>query len=239
METKNDLHFYSGGLRLDGNIFYPNNKKAKNPAVIFVHGSASQRGRFVQYAKALTKLGYICLVFDLRGHGTSEGDINTSTIKEFLDDVISAYDYISNLNDVDTDKISVVGSSFGCYLVCILSEKRKIKKLVLRAPADYPNEEFSKSKSEISNDLKIMPWRSESRKDTYSLRALSKFENDVLIVESENDEQIPKQTIINFMNAVKNKNKLTHTVIKGAPHTLSRNIKFVNKFEKILVKWFG
>lgn len=81
-----DFSFTSDDLKLDGTIFNPSNKKDKHPAILFVHGWTSERGRSFQYARTLSDLGYICMLFDMRGHGTSEGDINKPTTKEFLGD---------------------------------------------------------------------------------------------------------------------------------------------------------
>ena len=121
--SKQEFSFISDELRLDGTIFYPNNKGNKFPAILFVHGWTSERKRSYQYAKALSKLGYVCLLFDMRGHGTSDGDINKATTKEFLDDVLAAYDYLMKVEGVDKENISAVGSSFGGYLIALLSAK--------------------------------------------------------------------------------------------------------------------
>lgn len=240
LPEKRNFSLYSGRLKLNGTFFYPSHKKAKNPAILFVHGWTSERKRSFQYAEALSKLGYICLLFDMRGHGTSEGDINAFTTKDFLDDVLVAYDHLSSTQDVHTKNITAIGSSFGGYLVALLSGKRKIKNLVLRAPADYPNEAFDKQKADFSGDsVELMEFRNKPRRpeESYALEALHKFEGNVLIIESEKDDIVPHQTIMNYADAVKNRNKLTHVVMKGAPHSIKEG-KFRDEVEKILAKWF-
>ncbi len=238
---KNDLFFNSGILKIGATIFYPAHKKDKNPAILFVHGLTSKRERSFQYAKALSELGYVCLLFDMRGHGTSEGDINVFKLKEFLDDVIAAYDYLSDINIVDKKNISAIGSSFGGYLVAVLSRKRKIKNLALRFPADYPNEAFNKPKANFSSDNKeVMVFRNKARKpqESYALEALQEFEGNVLIIEAEKDDLISHQTILNYLNAVRNKNKISYVVMKDAPHSI-REGKFRDDVEKILTEWFS
>ena len=236
-----NFSFQSSGIKLDGTIFYPPNKKEKYPAILFVHGWTANRKRGFQYAKSLSKLGFICMLFDIRGHGTSEGDIKTFTIKEFFDDVLAAYDYLAKIKDVDLNNISAVGSSFGSYLISLLSEKRKIKNLVLRVPADYPSEIFNKRKKSFSShDQYIMDWRKQEKdyKETYALKALHNFSGSVLVIEAEKDESIPRQTIENYLNSVKDKNKLTYILLKGAPHSVKAG-KFRDQIEQILVKWFN
>lgn len=232
--------FKSGGLTLDAVVFYPQQIKTKNPTTLFVHGWTSEKERSYQYARALTKLGYICFLFDMRGHGKSEGDIKTFTIKEFLDDVVNAYDYLLNLEGVDKNNISLVGSSFGGYIIALLSEKRKVKNLVMRVPADYPNEDFNKIKATSGHQRQeIMNWRRQHKQpnETYALNALSKFDGNVLVIEAEFDDFVPSETIENYKNAVKDKSKLSYVLLKGAPHSIKEG-KFRDEVERILTDWF-
>lgn len=237
-----NFSFVNANLKLDGTIFYPPNKKDEHPAILFVHGWTSEKERSFQYAKPLAEMGYICLLFDMRGHGTSEGDINKATIKEFFDDVLAAYDYLLKIQGVDKENISAVGSSFGGYLVSVLTTKRNIKRLVLRVPAEYPNADFDKSKMETSGgeDPAVFAWRNQPKKsdETFSLEAISNFKGKVLIIESEKDDVVPHQVIENYINAIKDKSKLTHIVMKNAPHSIKEG-PFRDEVERILIKWFG
>src|SRR5438445_592398 len=114
------LSFMSGDCSLDAVLFYPQQIKEKTPTILFVHGWTSQKERSYQYAEALTELGYMCFLFDMRGHGKSEGDIKSFAISQFLDDVLAAYDYLVTIDGVDKENISAVGSSFGGYLITLL-----------------------------------------------------------------------------------------------------------------------
>jgi uncharacterized protein len=227
-------------LRLDGDIFYPSSEGAEQPSILFVHGWTSERKRSFQYAEALTNLGYVCLLFDMRGHGTSEGDRDVSTSREFLSDVTAAYDYLAALPEVDANRISAIGSSFGGYLLPILTNKRKLTNLALRAPADYSNENFNEPKSRPDKEgSDIMEWRNEQRdsSDTYALEALHNFMGSVLLIESEKDDRIPHQTVENYASAVRKKSKLTHVVMSGAPHSI-KDGPFKDQVTEILTDWF-
>lgn len=234
------VSFVSENLTLDAVIFLPKKVKDKNAAILFVHGWTSRKDRSYQYAKALSEMGYICLLFDMRGHGESNGDINSFTIKEFLDDVLASYDYLLTVKGVDKDNISAVGSSFGGYLVALLTKKRNVKNLVLRVPADYPNEDFNNIKATSSHeDHLIAAWRKKTKKssETYALDALNNFRGNVLIIESELDDVIPHETIENYKNAMVDKQNLTHIIMKGAQHSIKEG-KFRDEVEKILKDWF-
>ena len=235
-----NLEFLSNGKKLKGSIIFPQALNEKNPTILFVHGWTSAKERSYQYAKGLAELGYISFLFDMRGHGESEGDINTFTTKDFLDDIIIAYDYLVKVKGADKDNISAIGSSLGGYLVALLVAKRKVKNLVLRAPADYDNYQFEQLKHLYGGEIpEVMAWRKQPKQpnETYALQAVNNFSGNILIIESEKDDSIPPQTIENYINAVKDKNKLTHIIMKNVPHSIKEG-KFRDEVERILVDWF-
>ena len=176
----------------------------------------------------------------MRGHGESEGNINTTTTKEFLDDVIAAYDYLVKVEGVDTENISVVGSSYGGYLSSILTSKRKVKNLALRVPADYANETFNISKmGNAGENPEVFKWRLIPKKsnETFALQALHEFDGNMLIIESEKDDIVPHQIIQNYLDAIKDRNKLVHIVMKNAPHSIKEG-PFKDEVDRILADWF-
>lgn len=212
-----------------------------HPAVLFLHGWMSQQNRYFIYMDELAKLGFTCMTFDMRGHGSSEGQLISFSREDFLNDCILAYDYLANVNNIDKTNMHVVGSSFGGYLGSILTSKRSVKSLVLRVPADYPNKGFNESKLEQDRNEEVIGWRSmpHAPEESFALDALHKFSGDILLVESEKDEIIKPQTIKNFANAVADKSKLTHIVMKNAPHAINHIDTFKSEFKNILVQWFG
>jgi len=235
-----NIEFSVDGLILKGDLFYPEKIKDKNPSILFIHGWTSEKTRSYQYAGVLIKLGFIVMLFDMRGHGISEGNINIATPKEFLRDCVAAYDYFSNVKGVDKDNVNIVSSSFGGYLSAMLISERKVKNLVLRVPADYANDTFEKPKmGNAGENPDVFKWRLIPKKynETFALQGLHDFEGNILIIESEKDTIVPHQIIQNYIEAVKDKNKLTHTVMKGAPHSTKPG-PFKDMVTKILVDWF-
>ena len=235
-----NIEFYNKDIKLEGTIFTPSNLQAKHPAILFVHGWTSARARSFQYTEALVKLGYICFLFDMRGHGTSTGDRNLTTGTEFLTDILTAYDYLAEMITVDKENINVVGSSFGGYLITLLTKQRKVSNLVLRAPAEYPDDILETPKKIFDTaHPDILEWRVREKGSSFTRahEALSKFEGNVLLIESENDERIPHQAILNYMNAVKNQDKVQHALLKNAPHSI-KDGPFKDEVERILVGFF-
>src|SRR5258708_5167047 len=149
----------SNGEMVTGTLHFPDlpagrqeTFKAKNPAVLFIHGWTSNEDGYHPRAKALTELGYICLTINLRGHGTSSGKLEDYSRKDHLDDSLAAYDYLSKQENVDLNNISIVGASYGGYLGAIVASKRRITNLALRAPALYLNKNFEKPTAELIAD---------------------------------------------------------------------------------------
>ncbi|MCL4359772.1 alpha/beta fold hydrolase [Patescibacteria group bacterium] len=235
------VRFIVDGNTLRGTFFYPQNVDEKNPSVFFIQGWTGDMRRSYGYARALSELGYVCFLFDVRGHGQSGGDIKKGTIRDFLNDVTSAYDYFAGSKGVDPNNINVIGSSFGGYMGSILTSKRNVKNIALRVPADYDDGDFDKSKWETSGVTTPEVWAFRKRikkpSESMALAALHKFGGKVLIIESEKDDVVPHETILNYMNAVSDKTNLTHVVVKGAPHSTKRG-PFREKVEKIYVEWF-
>lgn len=233
------ISFYVDGQKLAGTIRYPDHINKQNPAVLFIHGWMSNQRRNILYIQELLKMGFICLTFDLRSHGESEGERSILSRENYMRDVIAAYDFLIQQKGVDHDQIGIIGSSFGSYLGTILTSKRNIKWLALRVPANYPDEGFDQPQVKYANS-KTTAWRKEKLAPdaTVALRALQHFSNDVLIIESEFDELCPHQTMENFMNAVSDKNKLSHVVMKGADHSI-KNEAQRSVFTDIIVDWFG
>jgi dipeptidyl aminopeptidase/acylaminoacyl peptidase len=213
-------------------------KKLKNnPAILFIHGWASSKKNYIDRSMPLVEKGWVSLVFDLRGHGESFGKLEDFSRKDHLEDVIAAFDYLASLPFVDKDKIAVCGSSYGGYLATLLSSNRKFKYLCLRAPALYSDDDFDVPTAAIVKNETTQVFRRTdlSINQSETLKSLSKFSGEVLLIEAEKDQIIPKATINNFLKAL-NPERTTHTIIKGANHQLS-DPTWNNQFVTLLTNW--
>lgn len=233
------VNFEVGGQKVSGHFFYPDAPKAKNPAILLIHGWTSGQDRLYGQAEELAKLGYICMTFDLRGHGESEGDIKVQTRQDFLDDVLAAYDLLAKDDLVTADNITAIGSSFGSYLGDLLSSHRNINKLIMRVPANYPDGDPSETIYKYADTYELMEWRKQPKNydEVESLKYLHDFRGNILIVESGEDEVVPHQTIQNYLDAVNDKSKLRHIVMEGAPHSITDFPELKKEFNKIVINW--
>lgn len=224
--------------KIKGTLFYPKKIKNKNPAILFIHGWLSNETGYALRAEALSRLGFICLTFNLRGHDKENKDLKRFSRADHLKDSMTAYDFLSSQIDVDKNQIGIVGASYGAYLGSILSTKRKLRWLALRAPALFYNTDFNAPTVKLIQDReedffqKMKP-----EKNNFALLGIKGFAGDLLIIESEKDRTIPHQIIRYFKNSLNDKSKFSHIIIKNAKHELTEG-KQKQEFIDILVRWF-
>src|SRR6185369_5691314 len=78
-----------------------NEDTGKKPVVLTIHGWTSSMSRYPQRIQPLIDQGYLCVLFDMRGHGESDGDLSNYSPKDHLDDCLAAYDYMVSLPNAD------------------------------------------------------------------------------------------------------------------------------------------
>lgn len=227
------------GYNLSGTLVGPDYTSRELPAVVFYHGMVSKsKPRYVKRAQALTQQGIVGLCFDFRGCGKSDGKLGEISMAQWLEDALLAFDYLLQQPFVDKDRIGVSGKSFGGYMAALVSEKRKVKSIVLQAPAVYPDEWFDKPYT-VTGD--VAKQRLEYRKSSNALNnkaisAIKQYNNPLLVIGSELDDICPKQVVEGYYDSCPSSNKKLRW-IKSADHAL-RNKKHNEEYTKIMVKWF-
>jgi len=212
------ISFTSHGQRIAGNLFTAD--KPSPLAFLLLHGWLGYQN--VAAAQALATLGCTSMTYDMRGNGDSEGDLSLLTRADFLRDAAVAYDYFREQVGEHVN-IGVVGSSFGSYIGILLSEKRAITCLSLRVPANYPDDGLHKTgRTNTVENPEYREWRERALdySQNKALHALHSFKGNVQIIESEQDEQVPRQTVLNYVHTISDPQMLSYTVMAGAPHSL-------------------
>jgi uncharacterized protein len=139
-----DVSIPAAGFTLAGTITTPapTVRRARRPAVILVPGSgpvdrdSAVAGIpiFTQLAGALAERGFVVLRYDKRGVGQSGGRIERVTLDEYAEDLISAYRWLRDYDDIDRNRIAVVGHSEGGAIAMLAgARERRISALVLIA----------------------------------------------------------------------------------------------------------
>ena len=209
----------------------------KLPGVLFVHGWGGSQERDLARARGIAGLGCICLSFDLRGHALTRAQQETVTREQNLRDLLAAYDLLATHPNIDPSAIVVVGTSYGGYLAAVLTSLRPVRWLALRVPALYRDEDWMLPKRQLDREiLNRLRGSRVAPEGNRALAACSRFEGDVLIVESENDSFVPHETIMSYRAAFQRTHSLTHRIILGADHALSHE-RCQQTYTDILVSW--
>lgn len=129
--NKKDVKFNARGLQVAAILNVPENAEEKqNPAIICAHpGSSCKEQTAGIYARKLSELGYVTIVFDASYQGESEGEpryIEDPSAR--VEDIRSAVDYLTTLDFVDENRIGVLGvCAGGGYAVNAAMTEKRIK----------------------------------------------------------------------------------------------------------------
>jgi uncharacterized protein len=223
-------------VEIAGTLLSPGDKV---PGVLFIHGWGGSQQRDIIRAKGIAGLGCVCLTFDLRGHQDTEAQLTQVSRQHNLDDILAAYDQLARHPAIDPACIAVIGTSYGGYLATILSERRPVRWLALRAPALYWDDEWTRPKHSLDRK-KLAQYRQQviAPEENRALTACTSFSGDVLLVESEHDDFVPHQVLINYRSAFMQTTSMTHRIIKGADHALSSEASQTS-YTDILTAWIS
>jgi pimeloyl-ACP methyl ester carboxylesterase len=207
----------ANGREVLGSVFVPQaDPAAPNrtyPGILFVHGLQSDQSGYQVRAKvAVRELNVVCLTFDLSGHGPRAGpaDLESLTPRDHLSDVMAAYDTLAAVPGVDKRRIGACAASYGAYLATLLTGRRSIDRLLLRAPGMYTDNQYRVPLT-VSR-------RSRAGSSTSMLiETLKAFTGELLVVESGADEVIPRAVIDAYLDAFP---AGRYVVIPDATHAL-------------------
>lgn len=208
------------------------------PGVLFVHGWGGSQKQYLARAREVAALGCVCLTFDLRGHAQTKLQYETVTREQNLRDVLAAYDTLVERRHVDPDAIAVIGSSYGGYLASVLTAMRPVKWLGLRAPALYIDTDWESPKLLLHRQQDLKGYRRSfiPAEGNRALRACQEFQGDVLLIESQFDDIIPRTVLTSYREACKHARSLTYRCVQGADHGLTE-VADQRAYTALLVAW--
>ena len=133
--TDTDATIPANGFNLAASLTTPPGVagRLRHPTVLLV-GGASPGDRdqviggipiFAQLAKGLADTGHLVLRYDRRGAGQSGGRIESATLADYADDIVSAVRWLAKRNDVDKKRIVVAGYGDGAAAALIAASRHK------------------------------------------------------------------------------------------------------------------
>jgi len=148
-----DVTVTSDGLKLAG-WFIP----SENGAVIIMqHGYKSTRDEMLNEAEMMHRHGYGALITSIRAHDYSEGDTITFGMYE-AGDLEAWYQYLITRDDIDPERIGILGNSFGGMLaIQYAAQNENIKAVVAHSAFSSLNDTVATS-VEFFTDLPAFPF---------------------------------------------------------------------------------
>ncbi len=146
---------WSEGSRLAAEVIRPIGEDASRPAILLCHGWGGLKGHLAEhYAVPFAKAGYVCLVFDYRGWGASDGrlistadtpmlteagvqNVTARVIRELVDpldqvaDIRACLAWLATESGVDAGRIGLWGSSYGGGHVIVVAGSDERPKAVV------------------------------------------------------------------------------------------------------------
>lgn len=117
---KKNISFYSEGVKLDGDLYLPDDLKPgeARPGVVLCHGYTGVKDLYLpDNAAALNDAGYVALTFDYKGWGASEGPRTRLAPYSRVADVQAAFTFLQIQPEVNAERVGIYGTSYGCATV--------------------------------------------------------------------------------------------------------------------------
>jgi fermentation-respiration switch protein FrsA (DUF1100 family) len=113
--VKEEVTFYSEGTKLAGDIYLPDAPtEAPRPGIVLVGGyTYVKEVNGPAFGEAVIDAGYAAIAFDFKGWGSSDGPSNRLDPYGRVWDAHAALTVLAQREDVDSDRIGVIGWSYG------------------------------------------------------------------------------------------------------------------------------
>lgn len=213
--TGKELIIKENNKEIYGKIYYPK-KEGKCPAVILSHGYNGAHSDFTRECTFFAENGYIAYAYDFCGGSTkskSSGKSTDMTVFTEKEDLLTVFNYIQGLENVDSSQMFLMGASQGGFVTTLAAEelKDKTKCIVLYYPALNIPDDWRHNYPDISKIPEVRNfWGLQLGKefflsihDFYTFDNIGSYPNDVLIIYGNKDNIVPYSAMLEAEKAYK------------------------------------
>ncbi len=166
------------GLRLHGWLV---RSDSASPVLLFSHGNAGNISHRLDLLRQLRRWGFTVFIYDYRGYGRSEGSPTEAGVYA---DARAAFDYVSGLPGVDSQRIVAYGRSLGGAVSVDLATQRHPAALIVEST-------FSSAPDVAAHLYTFLPARLMLRSQFDSESKIRSIRIPVLVVHGSVDSIIP------------------------------------------------
>jgi uncharacterized protein len=137
---------------LSGTLTIPQDDIAQHPTVLIIGGSGKgnrdgnqkkiNTNIYKKLACALSVRGIASLRYDKRGISQSEGDYYQTGISDLIEDGLSALRFLKSSNQVDANRIYILGHSEGAMIAPAVYSNEVARGLILLCGTSLPGKEL-------------------------------------------------------------------------------------------------
>ena len=139
---KHEISLKVDNLDLPGEVYFPKGTKEEHPALCLCHGIPSGQqpspgdSGYPGLAQRFCDAGFVTLIFNFRGTGQSQGNLD---MLGWTRDLEAAIDFLSNLDEVDKSCLCLLGSSGGAAvsIYAAANDPRVSSVVTLACPAEF------------------------------------------------------------------------------------------------------
>ena len=211
-----ELTISDGNRRIYGMLYEPEGT-GRHPAVIMSHGYNGSHSDWVNEGMYYSGHGYVVYAFDFCGGSSgslSSGNSAEMSVLSEKEDLLTVFDFIRKLDNVDPDRIVLFGGSQGGLVSSLAAAELgdAVRALAMYFPAlcitdnwkqEYPDPETAPEKFEFWNlELGRKYVEDAHRIDIYG--TIGMYKGDVLILHGDEDEVVPYSYSEKAVEACKN-----------------------------------
>lgn len=225
-----------GDYMIPGIFSMPENYDGNVPAVLMIHGFASQKDEvgnmYKNLAAELAELGYASLRIDFPGAGDHQESFVKTSLTGQIEDSRVAYNWLLKQPEVDTDRTGVVGFSFGGVVAsCLAGSEPNINALALWSTPGDPSKSLLDIRDaeyptavEEGHVIVDLGWTKidmskeffQSQFVVFPMDSIRYYESPLLIIAGEVDDNMPADAHKYAKNAASM--DITLRIIPGADH---------------------
>lgn len=251
----------SGDISLTATLHQPDAPVGKSgvkyPLVIICHGFIGSRigvnRLFVKAAREIASHGWAVLRFDYGGCGESEGDYGAGGLDVLLSQTRDVIDAAVQLEQVDTERIFLLGHSLGGAVSMIAASlDKRVQSLVLWAAVARPYDDIVRIVGEQHYQEALLFGRTDhcgyalqdrffqSLNGTLPLRQAKQFEGDILLLHGNRDEVIPLDAMFHYERELRlrRRGRCETEIVVGGDHTFSSEEGY-NRLIASTVSWLN